>query len=111
MSFIHYNIVEMQMILLYKDPKGNSVFERRQSAITTTCTGEKASILQAKSDLEKQVATLQKALTERDVTIAELKRDNMTENKTLVRDNKINNVKKSLLMLRVEGQKTVTLSI
>lgn len=65
----------MQMILLYKDPEGKSVFERRTSAIASTTTGDKALMIQVKADLEMQVATLKRLLKERDDVIAEMKQE------------------------------------
>lgn len=61
------------MILLYKDPEGNSVFERRPSAGPSTA--DKVLMIQVKADLEMQVATLKRMLKERDDIITEMKRD------------------------------------
>ena len=63
------------MILLYKDPEGKSVFERRPSAVPSTSTGDKALMIQVKTDLEMQVTTLKRLLKERDDIIAEMKQD------------------------------------
>lgn len=63
------------MIILYKDPEGQSVFERRPSAVTSTATGEKAIMIQARVDLENEVAALKKVLKEREDTIARMKQD------------------------------------
>ena len=63
------------MILLYKDPEGKSVFERRPSAVPSSSTGDKNLMVQVKADLEMQVATLKRLLKERDDVIAEMKRD------------------------------------
>ena len=63
------------MILLYKDPEGKSVFERRPSAVPSSSTGDKALMIQVKTDLEMQVVTLKRLLKERDDIIAEMKQD------------------------------------
>ena len=63
-----------QMVLLYKDPKGESVFEKSHVGSSLDGkAGTKVTTFKADSDLESKVSSLQRMLKERDDTIIQLR--------------------------------------
>ena len=62
------------MVLLYKDPDGDSVLEKscRESSMDGKA-GTKVTTFKADSDLESKVTSLQRMLKERDDTIVQLR--------------------------------------
>ena len=63
-----------QMVLLYKDPNGESVFEKsRVGSSLDGKAGTKVTTFKGDFDLESKVSSLQRMLKERDDTIIQLK--------------------------------------
>ena len=64
------------MVLLYKDPKGESVMEKTNTAGSLDGkTVAKISSIKTDSDLEGQITSLQKLLKEKDDTISKLEHE------------------------------------
>lgn len=62
------------MVLLYKDPDGDSVFEKsHHGSSMDRKTGTKVTTFKADSDPESKVTSLQRMLKERDDTIVQLR--------------------------------------
>ena len=62
------------MVLLYKDPNGESVFEKSHVGSSMDGkAGTKVTTFKADSDLESKVTSLQRMLKERDETIVQLR--------------------------------------
>ena len=71
------------MILLYRDPKGETIGSTKTSSVVGNNLSQNQQSINSKSDWEEKVATLEKTLRERDAKIATLMRNASSNEKVI----------------------------